>query len=176
MKIINIYEMSLLIILAIICNSNLTYQFQWPSIRYGREANLNWDSSSTSNFELLCLSRGIHGHVNGLDRRRRAANETDLGKEVALVEEGLKRNGSSEEEARAAEHAVLVHNFTRVWPVARWRAGGYFDDDYLELINEHWLRFPPPPDWLQKTLGSVYLLFSCVGCWGNVIVLFMYFR
>lgn len=173
----NISEVTLLVILSILCNSDLTYQFQWQSVAnsYGR-ANLNWDSYLTSNFELICTLRGTHEHVGGLDRRRRALNETASEKELVLVEEGLRSNGSSEEEARAAEHALLVRNFTRTWPVARWRAGGYFDDDYLELINEHWLRFPPPPDWLQKTLGSVYLLFSCVGCWGNVIVLFMYFR
>ncbi|XP_072940174.1 opsin, ultraviolet-sensitive-like isoform X2 [Epargyreus clarus] len=72
------------------------------------------------------------------------------------------------------KHAFLVERFKQMWPVARWREIGFFSDDYLHLINEHWLQFPPPNANVQKVLGGIYVFFSTLGCWGNVIVLLMY--
>ncbi|KAL0882466.1 hypothetical protein ABMA27_000939 [Loxostege sticticalis] len=74
------------------------------------------------------------------------------------------------------KHALLVAKFKRLWPVGRWQEHGFFSEDYLELINEHWLQFDPPSEFLQKFLGGLYMLFTTVGCWGNITVLFMYFR
>ncbi|KAL4721678.1 hypothetical protein ACJJTC_002200 [Scirpophaga incertulas] len=74
------------------------------------------------------------------------------------------------------KHALLVANFKRLWPVERWSENGFFHEDYLNLINEHWLQFPPPSKSLQITLGGLYLIFATIGCWGNAVVLFMYFR
>lgn len=74
------------------------------------------------------------------------------------------------------EHSRLIADFKKQWPVLKWQEFGLFSDDYLDLINEHWLRFPPPNAYLQKTLGGVYVLFTTLGCAGNIIVLFMYIR
>lgn len=74
------------------------------------------------------------------------------------------------------EKLELLETFKRQWPLQRWREYGLFTDDYVNLINEHWLRFPPPSPAVQRAIGSVYLLFSTIGCWGNLTVLFMYFR
>lgn len=76
----------------------------------------------------------------------------------------------------ADDHAKLIAEFKRLWPVDRWRKYGLFYDDYLYLINEHWLRYPPPSETLQQGLGGTYILFTTSGCWGNIIVLFMYLR
>ncbi|CAK1545841.1 unnamed protein product [Leptosia nina] len=73
-------------------------------------------------------------------------------------------------------HKRLLDTFKTRWPVEEWREFRYFTDDYLDLINEHWLQFSPPSEVMQKSLGAIYVLFSTVGCWGNVIVLFMYLR
>lgn len=70
----------------------------------------------------------------------------------------------------------LIEAFKQLWPVDRWRQCGYFTEDYLELINEHWLQFSPPPELVQKVLGVVYLLFSTGGCLGNLMVLLMYIK
>lgn len=70
----------------------------------------------------------------------------------------------------------LIRRFKEMWPVAHWCDLGFFTDDYLLLINEHWMQFPPPNEIVQKFLGSIYIIFATAGCWGNVIVLFMYFR
>ncbi|CAF4815660.1 unnamed protein product [Pieris macdunnoughi] len=74
------------------------------------------------------------------------------------------------------KHHKLLESFKNRWPVEKWRKFQYFTDDYLDLINEHWLQFSPPNEALQKILGGVYVLFSTVGCWGNVMVLLMYLR
>ncbi|CAG4919330.1 unnamed protein product [Colias eurytheme] len=73
-------------------------------------------------------------------------------------------------------HRKLLESFKIRWPVSRWREFKYFTDDYLDLINEHWLQFSPPYEGVQKFLGAVYVLFSTVGCWGNIMVLLMYFK
>ncbi|XP_041971319.1 opsin Rh3-like isoform X2 [Aricia agestis] len=70
----------------------------------------------------------------------------------------------------------LVERFRRLWHIDAWQELGYFSDDYLYLINEHWLQFPPPSEKYQRFLGGIYIFFSTVGCWGNVIVLMMYLR
>lgn len=70
----------------------------------------------------------------------------------------------------------LIKRFKKLWPVASWRSLGFFTDDYLFLINEHWLQFPPHSEVVYKCLGSIYIIFATAGGWGNIIVLFMYFR
>lgn len=86
------------------------------------------------------------------------------------------KNSSLVNVNKTAEHVLLLADFKRVWPVSRWTEHGYFSEDYLDLINDHWLQFAPPNETSQKILGVVYLLFATVGCWGNIIVLFMYLR
>lgn len=70
----------------------------------------------------------------------------------------------------------LIKRFKKLWPVESWRNLGLFTDDFLVLVNEHWLQFPPPNEVIYKFLGSIYIIFATAGCWGNIIVLFMYFR
>ncbi|KAJ2951918.1 hypothetical protein O0L34_g4171 [Tuta absoluta] len=108
-------------------------------------------------------------------RTKRAANESVAESRLALQDEWKNFTNSSDTEA-VTKRRELVAKFKQLWPVEQWGRWGYFSEDYLELINVHWLQFPPPNPALQKTLGGLYLFFSTVGCWGNVIVLFMYFR
>ncbi|CAH2105440.1 unnamed protein product [Euphydryas editha] len=74
------------------------------------------------------------------------------------------------------EKFELIQRFKKMWPVSTWKMSGYFTEDYLDLINKHWLQFPPPSEAAQKSLGAFYLLFATVGCWGNVMVIFMYLK
>lgn len=71
---------------------------------------------------------------------------------------------------------ALVAKFMERWPVEKWRSIGLFTDDYLLLINSHWLEFPPPDSWIQYTFGSTYVLLAGTGAFGNVLVLLMYMR
>lgn len=107
----------------------------------------------------------------------RAKRETNSTAENGILKQNETGNATSSAELEMAQKRLeLFAEFKRQWPVERWREYGLFTDDYLNLINEHWLQFPPPSETLQKTLGGLYLLFSTVGCWGNVIVLFMYLK
>lgn len=109
--------------------------------------------------------------------RNRAKRETNENTESVISKQNETENATSSAELeKAKERLELLAEFKRQWPVEQWRAYGLFADDYLNLINEHWLQFSPPSETLQKTLGGTYLLFATVGCWGNVIVLFMYFK
>ncbi|XP_022114135.2 opsin, ultraviolet-sensitive [Pieris rapae] len=69
---------------------------------------------------------------------------------------------------------ILV-TFKRNWPLALWRRY-LFTDDYLLLINPHWLKFGPPEPGMQYLLGGLYVTMAVVGCSGNAVVIIMYFR
>lgn len=107
----------------------------------------------------------------------RAKRETNNSAESGILKQNEMENATSSVKLEMAKKRLeMFTDFKSQWPVARWHEYGFFADDYLNLINEHWLQFPPPSETLQKVLGGLYLLFSTVGCWGNVIVLFMYFK
>lgn len=74
-----------------------------------------------------------------------------------------------------SEDSSLVKNFKRRWPVVNWRKW-LFTDDYLLLINRHWLQFSPPNPLIQYALGALYVIMATVGCSGNAIVLLMYIK
>lgn len=71
---------------------------------------------------------------------------------------------------------ILIEKFKEQWPVGMWRRYGLFEDDYLLMINPHWLQYPPPHPVIHYTLGSFYMVMLCIGCFGNILVLFMYCR
>ncbi|XP_068631005.1 opsin, ultraviolet-sensitive-like [Battus philenor] len=70
----------------------------------------------------------------------------------------------------------LVARFKQEWPVYLWRHYGWFSDEYLLIINPHWLQFSPPSPHIHYALGSIYITILAVGCSGNMMVLYMYFR
>lgn len=76
----------------------------------------------------------------------------------------------------SSNHSVLVARFKESWPIQRWRYYGLFTDDYLDILNEHWLQFPPPSEAGQRALGGFYIIFVTVGLCGNLVVIIMYFR
>lgn len=111
-----------------------------------------------------------------LNRMSRSPNETRAETAYRIAVQLESNLTNSPNTSAVNKHALLVENFKRIWPVSQWREYGFFFDDYIDLINEHWLQFPPPSESLQKTLGGFYMLFTTLGCWGNVIVLLMYLR
>lgn len=105
----------------------------------------------------------------------RAKRETNINAESGILKQNETENATSSAELEMAKKRLeMFTKFKSQWPVKRWHEYGLFTDEYLTLINEHWLQFPPPSETLQKTLGGCYLFFATVGCWGNIIVLFMY--
>lgn len=73
------------------------------------------------------------------------------------------------------ENSSLVKSFKQRWPVVNWRKW-LFTDDYLLLINQHWLQFSPPDPLSQYALGALYVIMATAGCTGNAIVLLMYIK
>uniref|UniRef100_A0A8D8SKY0 Opsin, ultraviolet-sensitive n=1 Tax=Cacopsylla melanoneura TaxID=428564 RepID=A0A8D8SKY0_9HEMI len=70
----------------------------------------------------------------------------------------------------------LLETFRRMYPVETWKEKGWFTDDYLSLINRHWLQFEPPSSSSHYILASCYFLIMVIGCSGNVLVIVMYLR
>ncbi|XP_061710601.1 opsin, ultraviolet-sensitive-like [Cydia pomonella] len=85
----------------------------------------------------------------------------------------VRRLGLSE--SSVTDENTLIEDFKRRWPVELWR-NYLFTDDYLLLINSHWLHFAPPDPSSNYILGILYIAMMLVGTTGNALVLLMYFR
>lgn len=169
MNIILFISLSFAVFISILCNNDI-------SIPQFKKLKMN---NGSTDYNLMTTLREIWFHEPGYGTRikRKAKNDgSENATQSQLSSSEMTNNTKFSNSSGIDKHALLVANFKRSWPVGRWREYGFFSEDYLDLINEHWLQFPPPPESLQKFLGSLYLVFSTVGCWGNITVLFMYFR
>ncbi|XP_011549645.3 opsin Rh3 [Plutella xylostella] len=82
---------------------------------------------------------------------------------------------SSRHQPVLATSLSTVAKFKQQWPVELWRQY-LFTDDYLMLINPHWLKFPPPHAAVNYSMGGLYILMMLAGGTGNGLVLVMYLR
>lgn len=71
---------------------------------------------------------------------------------------------------------TLVLQFKRIYPVKMWKSYGLFSDDYINRINAHWLKFPPPDKSTHYLLAALYGIIMLVGFTGNALVIFMFTR
>lgn len=62
------------------------------------------------------------------------------------------------------------------YPIAMWKDHGFYTDDYIKLINGHWLKFAPPSSTAHYVLGTLYTVIMVFGCFGNSLVIFMYIK
>ncbi|XP_026823155.1 opsin, ultraviolet-sensitive-like [Rhopalosiphum maidis] len=67
-------------------------------------------------------------------------------------------------------------DFKTKYPVNLWKDHGIYTDDYIKLINSHWLKFMPPHPTSHYVLGVLYTVIMMFGCTGNSLVIFMYFK
>lgn len=164
-----IFRIPLVIILCLFCNGHIKNTIieaiPWNSVTHN---GLNTTVNSWKYKNRVLFYR------KHLERNRRSVNEWST--ETAYRDTKSNESIESTDISTVHRHTLLVAKFKRLWPVNKWEQQGFFSNDYLNLINEHWLQFPPPSETLQKTLGGLYILFTTVGCWGNVIVLIMYLR
>lgn len=65
---------------------------------------------------------------------------------------------------------------TAKYPIGKWRDHGFYTDDYIKLINSHWLEFEPPSFTAHCVLGVLYTVIMVFGCFGNFLVIFMYIK
>lgn len=81
-----------------------------------------------------------------------------------------------EDSVRVTGPMSVVARFKQQWPVRQWAQYGLYTDDYLTLINSHWLYFAPPDPKIHYALGGLYIVMMVVGCSGNALVLVMYLK
>nr|BAQ54766.1 opsin, rhodopsin-7 like [Macromia amphigena] len=74
------------------------------------------------------------------------------------------------------EYRMLRERFQSLWPTGLWKSHGLYSDDYLFLINPHWLGFPPPRPSSHYILAVLYTVVMVVGVSGNFLVIFMFCR
>nr|BAQ54814.1 opsin, rhodopsin-7 like [Tanypteryx pryeri] len=74
------------------------------------------------------------------------------------------------------ELRALRERFRSLWPTAWWKTHGLYNDEYLLLINPHWLTFPPPRPSSHYILAVLYMVVMFVGVSGNFLVIFMFCR
>nr|BAQ54908.1 opsin, rhodopsin-7 like [Ischnura asiatica] len=66
--------------------------------------------------------------------------------------------------------------FKSRWPTQLWKDHGTYTDEYLLLINPHWLQFPPPSQISYYVLAVLYTILMTLGVSGNCLVIFMFCR
>ncbi|XP_063360335.1 opsin, ultraviolet-sensitive-like [Cydia amplana] len=121
-------------------------------------------------------------HLKQWKRRRRWCYILKLNKDLFVrskrssePKNPVRRPAPGLSESSDNDENSLIEEFKRRWPVELWR-NYLFTDDYLLLINSHWLRFAPPDPLSNYILGTLYIAMMLVGTTGNALVLVMYFR
>lgn len=71
---------------------------------------------------------------------------------------------------------VAKTDFKTKYPIDDWKKYGFYTDDYIGLINGHWLAFDPPSNTAHYILGFLYTVIMVFGCSGNALVIFMYIK
>lgn len=71
---------------------------------------------------------------------------------------------------------VLVENFRNNWPIQDWIETGYFSEEYINDINIHWLQYPAPKAVNYYILGTLYFIIMVIGVFGNILVIYLFFR
>jgi len=88
----------------------------------------------------------------------------------------LTSQSTSKEEERKQERSQLERRFKQTHPISLWRAVGFFDDEFLESIDSHWLQFGTSSVVLHRVLGILYGVLMVIGCGGNLLVILMFIR
>nr|BAQ54849.1 opsin, rhodopsin-7 like [Anax parthenope] len=83
---------------------------------------------------------------------------------------------STPEEEEEERVKAIRDDFESRWPTSLWRNHGLYTDDYILLINPHWLGFPPPRPISHYILAVLYAIVMIIGVSGNFLVIFMFCR
>ncbi|CAH1164272.1 unnamed protein product [Phyllotreta striolata] len=69
-----------------------------------------------------------------------------------------------------------IAKFEASWPVGDWKRYGFFADGYADIIDEHWMKFPPPNTASYYSMGAIYVLIMVLGVAGNSLVVFLFVK
>ncbi|XP_049825912.1 opsin, ultraviolet-sensitive-like [Aethina tumida] len=71
---------------------------------------------------------------------------------------------------------TLINRFYKSRPVEMWKKYGFFDDEYVYVINYYWLQFDAPFRSSHISLAVLYIFIMIVGWLGNMCVIYLYYR
>lgn len=77
---------------------------------------------------------------------------------------------------KVEDFAKVITFFKETHPVASWTKFGLFQEDYVNSINEHWLRYMPPQKSSHYILAVLYIIIMTIGWSGNVFVIYIFSR
>lgn len=77
---------------------------------------------------------------------------------------------------QTSDGSITVMNFKSMYPTELWKEHGFYNDDYMPLINKYWFNFVPPSPSSHYIIGLVYAIMMVFGCFGNALVIFMYIK
>lgn len=154
---------------------NATYQSTDSFLKYADEVEQRAMQVKLNSSRCQFFARCLDTLKQWKKRRKCCSFVNTRGTTDKLI---LKRSAGETVEieiSELSENSSLVKSFKQRWPVTNWRKW-LFTDDYLLLINRHWLQFSPPDPLSQYALGALYVFMAIVGCAGNAIVLLMYIK
>ncbi|KAK7790844.1 hypothetical protein R5R35_010719 [Gryllus longicercus] len=70
----------------------------------------------------------------------------------------------------------LRTSFKERYPVHLWQRYGFFTDNFLEMMNEAWMKYPPPSPSAHYIMASIYIVLMLVGTSGNGLVVYLFIR
>nr|BAQ54717.1 opsin, rhodopsin-7 like [Orthetrum albistylum] len=104
------------------------------------------------------------------------ASIIDEGDSTTFIPQDRDNKTSNGGESMGDDLRMLRERFQSLWPTDWWKSHGLYNDDYLLLINSHWLGFPPPRPSSHYILAVLYTVVMVVGVSGNFLVIFMFCR
>ncbi|XP_022205432.2 opsin, ultraviolet-sensitive [Nilaparvata lugens] len=122
--------------------------------------SLNYTNDLTSLFENGTVSRTYHRNL-GFDGKTGSDGESEI---------------SDSGDGNATKLEQTMERFKQLYPVESWKSEGFFTDEYLYMINPHWLQFDPPSHTAHYILAAAYFIVMTIGVTGNFLVIFMFLR
>lgn len=71
---------------------------------------------------------------------------------------------------------IVLLKFIERYPIKKWKENGFFREDYLNEIDEHWLIFLPPDKRNHIILACLYIIIMIIGLFGNLLVIILFLR
>lgn len=100
------------------------------------------------------------------------SNEEDRDKEISKLK--LTHNNNTKDVS--PNTTEIIKRFIEMYPTESWKEHGFFSEDFLTVINLHWLTFAPPDKTNHYVLAGLYVVIMLMGILGNALVIFMYLR
>ncbi|XP_046671566.1 uncharacterized protein LOC124361549 [Homalodisca vitripennis] len=127
----------------------------------------------TENISVILTTEELNSNSVAFDEIVSVISDMKLDKEIQTRSSS---QGSAVVDGDQSNRSDLIEVFRSRYPVEEWKSLGLFTEDYLHLIDKHWLQFSPPRHSSHYILAGLYTLVMTVGVTGNCLVIFMFLR